>query len=75
VLLGPTSVRSASPTHPPTIRGRDAVRFKGALFSCAYALAVSRTSRVDVIATTGTDTALACRSAEEVALLIEPNLP
>lgn len=62
------------------VAGRKAVMMKGdesgtSKGQCTIALAVGQTARVDVGVTAGTDTKLACDTANKIATIVEPKLP
>ncbi|MGH3759771.1 MAG: DUF3558 family protein [Actinophytocola sp.] len=73
--LGLADVQSSGPATPTTIGSHDAVQFTGGVSSCAFALGVTDTSRVDVISAANGDEARACGIAKQAAELVEPKLP
>ncbi len=68
-------VQSRGKKTATTIGTHDAIQYSGPLDTCAFALEVTGTSRVDVMATAGSDFAKACGIAKRTARLVEPKLP
>lgn len=73
--LGLDDVQSSGPKTPMKVGAHDAVQFTGGVSSCAVALGVTDTSRVDVISAANGDEAKACTIAKQAAALVEPKLP
>ena len=73
--LGLDGVQSSGAKTPMKVGSHDAVQFTGGVSSCAVALGVTDTSRVDVISTANGDEAKACTIAKQAAALVEPKLP
>lgn len=73
--LGLKDVVADGDTKEITVNGRDAVERLGVGgTACAVALAVTDTSRVDVVAT-GADGKSLCPAVNQAAKLVEPELP
>ena len=73
--LGLDDVQSSGAKTPMKVGSHDAVQFTGGVSSCAVALGVTDTSRVDVISAANGDEAKACTIAKQAAALVEPKLP
>lgn len=73
--LGLDDVQSSGQKTPMKVGSHDAVQFTGGVSSCAVALGVTGTSRVDVISAANGDEAKACTIAKQAAALVEPKLP
>lgn len=73
--LGLDDVQSSGSKTPMKVGAHDAVQFTGGVSSCAVALGVTETSRVDVISAANGDEAKACAIAKQAAALVEPKLP
>lgn len=73
--LGLGDVQSTGAKQPTKVGSHDAVRYAGALGTCAIAIGVTDTSRVDVSGVAGGDMAKACGVAKQAAALVEPKLP
>jgi hypothetical protein len=73
--LGLDDVQSSGPKKTVKIGSHDAVQFTGGISSCAFALGVTDTSRVDVLSAANGDEAKACSVAKQAAELVEPKLP
>ena len=73
--LGLDDVASSGQKTPMKVGSHDAVQFTGGVSSCAVALGVTDTSRVDVISAANGDEAKACTIAKQAAALVEPKLP
>jgi uncharacterized protein DUF3558 len=73
--LGLDQVQSSGPKTPMKVGSHDAVQYTGGVASCAVAIAVTDTSRVDVAGAAGGDEAKACSVAKQAAALVEPKLP
>jgi hypothetical protein len=73
--LGLDDVQSSGQKTPMKVGSHDAVQFTGGVNSCAVALGVTDTSRVDVISTANGDEAKSCTVAKQAAALVEPKLP
>ena len=73
--LGLDAVQSSGAKTPMKVGSHDAVQFTGGVSSCAVALGVTDTSRVDVISAANGDEAKACTIAKQAAALVEPKLP
>lgn len=73
--LGTDDVQSTSPKKPTTVGSHDAVQYTAGVSSCAFAIGITDTSRVDVSGAAGGDEAKACTVAKEAAQLVEPKLP
>ena len=68
-------VQSENPPRPLTVGSHDAVEYEGVLGTCGVAIAVTDSSRVDVLGTAGGDLAKGCDHANQTAKLVEPKLP
>jgi Protein of unknown function (DUF3558) len=66
-------VSDTSP-KPLTVGSHDAVEYTGG-GTCGVAIAVTDSSRVDVLGTAGGDLTRACQVANQAAELVEPKLP
>jgi Protein of unknown function (DUF3558) len=73
--LGLDQVQSSGPKTPMKVGSHDAVQYTGGVASCAVAIAVTDTSRVDVAGAAGGDETKACSVAKQAAALVEPKLP
>lgn len=73
--LGIDDVQSDSPPEPVTVGSHDAVQYVGVVGTCGVAIAVTESSRVDVLGTAGGDMTKACEVANQAAELVEPKLP
>jgi hypothetical protein len=73
--LGLDDVQSSGATQPMKVGSHDAVQYAGALGTCAIAIAVTGTSRVDVSGVAGGDMTKACAVAKQAAQVVEPKLP
>lgn len=73
--LGLDDVQSSGATQPMKVGSHDAVQYAGALGTCAIAIAVTDTSRVDVSGVAGGDMTKACAVAKQAAQVVEPKLP
>jgi hypothetical protein len=73
--LGLDDVQSTGAKQPTTVGSHDAVQYPGPLDTCAFAIGVTDTSRVDVAGTVGGDMTKACGVAKQAADLVEAKLP
>jgi Protein of unknown function (DUF3558) len=73
--LGLDDVQSTGATEPMKVGTHDAVQYAGALGTCAIAIEVTDTSRVDVSGVANGDMTKACGVAKQAADLVEPKLP
>jgi hypothetical protein len=73
--LGIDEVQSENTPRPLTIGSHDAAEYDGVLGTCVVAMAVTDSSRVDVLGTAGGDMNKACDVANQAAKLVEPKLP
>jgi hypothetical protein len=73
--LGIDQVQSQGPTEELSVGSHEALRYVGVVGTCGVAIAVSDSSRVDVLGTAGGDMNQACEIANQVAELVEPKLP
>jgi hypothetical protein len=72
---GLTDVQSSTTTKQLTVGSHSAVQYTGGVSTCAVALGVSDTSRVDVLASANGNEQKACKIAKQAAALVEPKLP
>jgi hypothetical protein len=73
--LGLGDVQSSGTTKQMKIGSHDAVQYTGGVSTCAFALGVTETSRVDVLAAANGNEQQACTIAQQAAALVEPKLP
>ena len=73
--FGIDEVQSENPPEPTTVGSHDAVRYEGLGGTCGVAIAVTESSRVDVLGIAGGDLAKGCDHASQAAALVEPKLP
>lgn len=73
--LGIDQVQSETPPEPLTVGSHDAVKVTGALEVCAVAIAVTDSSRVDMVGSANGDLNMACDLANQAAERVEPRLP
>lgn len=73
--LGLDDVVSKTPAKPLKVGSHDAVQATGGVSTCAIAIGVTETSRVDVAGVAGGDMTKACAVAKQAAELVEPKLP
>lgn len=73
--LGLKDVVSKSETKPLTMGKHKAVQATGGASSCAVAIEVTESSRVDVLSAANGDVEKACEFAKQAAKLVEPKLP
>ena len=73
--LGLDDVQSTGAKQPTKVGSHDAVQYAGVLGTCAIAIGVTDTSRVDVSGVAGGDMTRACGVAKQAAALVEPKLP
>lgn len=72
---GLDAVQSQGPKTPMKVGAHDAVQATGGVDTCAVAIGVTDSSRVDVATTAGGDMTKACTVAKQAAQLVEPKLP
>ncbi len=73
--LGIDAVQSKTPTKPVKVGSHDAVQATGGASTCAVAIGVTDSSRVDVAGVAGGDMTKGCAVANQAAQLVEPKLP
>ncbi len=73
--LGLDDVVSSGATTPMKVGSHAAVQASGGVSTCAIAIGVTDSSRVDVSGVAGGDMTAACAVAKQAAELVEPKLP
>lgn len=68
-------VQSEKPPAPLAVGSHDAVQYVGLAGTCGVAIAVTDSSRVDVLRVAGGDMTKACNHANQAAELVETKLP
>jgi hypothetical protein len=73
--MGIDEVRSTTDPQPKTVGSHRAVQYTSAASTCAVALELTDSSRVDVSSSAAGDVTKACSVANQAAVLVEQELP